>query len=244
MSIKVGDKFIIEIGTIAELPNGKKKYFINPFESLVFDRKALEQLEPVEKAWESELEKAKLVAYKDGFEHGKLWAMDETKSYQRYYDRGYNKGLEDGKADAIYNTDLIDELKQVEYIRGLEDAKTYIVKLYSYGMVEMENEFDETTIPDIITNNPMTDIIATIDAYEERKKAEEEIKVGDEVIITGLKDIETIGIITMLANNNYTVICLINGSEMARVTKNDIKPTGRHFEEIEHLLSELKESEA
>lgn len=47
MSYKVGDKFVIEIGAIAELPDGKKKYFIKPFESLVIDKKGLDQLERV-----------------------------------------------------------------------------------------------------------------------------------------------------------------------------------------------------
>lgn len=79
------------------------------------------------------------------------------------------------------------------------------------------------------------------EAYKEKKKAE--IRVGDEVFITGLKDLETIGVITMLANNNYTVICLINGSEMARVTKNNIKPTGRHFDEVSQLLDKLRGEE-
>lgn len=101
--------------------------------------------------------------------------VEDTNEYQI----GYKVGFEDGKANVTYNIGVIDKLKQVEYNKGLEDAKTYIVKLYSYGIVEMEKEFDETTIPDIIANNPMTDIIAIIKAYEEKKKAEEDIRVGD-----------------------------------------------------------------
>lgn len=66
MGYKVGDKFIIEIGAIAELPDGKKKYFIKPFESLVFDKKGLDQLERVKEPKE-EFRVGDEV--KDGFEN-------------------------------------------------------------------------------------------------------------------------------------------------------------------------------
>lgn len=61
MSISVGDKYIIEVGAIAELPDGKKKYFIKPFESLVFDRKGLEQLERYDKVLEKALTESQVI---------------------------------------------------------------------------------------------------------------------------------------------------------------------------------------
>lgn len=75
MSIKVGDKFIIEIGTIAELPDGKKKYFIKPFESLVFDRKGLEQLERLDKAMGNIYETGLEDGYK-GYRYLNQWFAD------------------------------------------------------------------------------------------------------------------------------------------------------------------------
>ena len=184
--------------------------------------------------------------------------VKDTKEYQI----GYKEGFADGKADAIYNTDIIDELKQVEYIRGYNTAindyngmiqwlhdcrdnfKEFMNKKYGYDIMYLTNpKVDEgVMLYDLICDHDIAEVISKFQKWEEEKKkaAEESIKVGDEVII---KDQETIGVITMLANNNYTVICLINGSEMARVTKNDIKPTGRHFDEVGQLLDKLRGEE-
>ena len=210
MSIKVGDKFIIEIGAIAELPDGKKKYFIKPFESLVFDRKGLEQLERLDKAT------------------GNI----------------YQTGFEDGKADATFNTDLIDELKQVEYIRGLEDAWKLARKIEMLTCGEVRDIFGEKALTQFGDEEPSVFAIinqfsyqeseSMIKAYEEKKKAEEEIKIGDEV-----KD---------LATNNIGIVLSI-GERILYITKFDyvysntrgsLEKTGRHFDEVEQLLNKLR----
>ena len=176
------------------------------------------------------------------------------------YKIGYKEGYADGKADAIYNTDLIDELKQVEYIRGYntaisdynkmiqwlhdctDDFKEFMNKKYGYDIMYLTNpKVDEgVMLYDLIYDHDIAEVISEFKKWQEEKKKTDEIKVGDEVIIVGSKDSEILGVVTMLANNNYTVICLINGSEMTRVTKNDIKPTGRHFDEVEQLLDNLR----
>ena len=208
MSIKVGDKFIIEIGTIAELPDGKKKYFIKPFESLVFDRKGLEQLEKCDKAWDRELEKHRREAY--------------------------DKGYEDGKADAIYNTDIIDELKQVEYNKGLEDAcLTAWTLLTSKNTGKIFTEYG--TVSDILGNVPMKEIRNRIKVYEEKKKAEEEsIKVGDEVVNNSGNE----AVVTMV--DDRTVFVVYNDGNCGEFYKESFKKTGRHFDEVEQLLDKLR----
>ena len=135
MSIKVGDKFIIEIGTIAELPDGKKKYFIKPFESLVFDKTGLAQLEPIEKAWENELEKTKLVAYKDGFKHGKLWAIEE-------YDNGYNNALADvNHAIDVLKGMLVKECE--EWFEGCEGIDDVICSFTIQRIIDTTKAYEE-----------------------------------------------------------------------------------------------------
>lgn len=79
--IGVGDKFIIEVGAVAELDNGKKKYFIKPFEHLVFDRKELEQLEK----YNPEVE------YSKGFYEATNKAL-ESETLKSYYERGESNG--------------------------------------------------------------------------------------------------------------------------------------------------------
>lgn len=208
MSIKVGDKFIIEIGTIAELPDGKKKYFIKPFESLVFDKIGLAQLEPVEKAWENELEKAKEFAYKDGFENGKLWAIDENaKDRQEYYDKGYDKGL-------------------------IDASLTAWTLLTSKNTGEIFTEYG--TVSDILGNVPMKEIRDRVKAYEE--KVETEIKVGDEVITLG----KNIAVVTRVEDNCVRVMFKDGSGFREQHTINELKKTGRHFDEVEQLLDKLR----
>lgn len=110
----------------------------------------------LERIWENELGKAKLVAYKDGFEHGKLWAIEEN---TKNYDNGYNNALEDVNH-------AIDVLKDMT-------------------IAEAEKWFGEDCggIDDVVCGFTIQRIIDTIKAYEEKKQAEKEsIKVGDEVL--------------------------------------------------------------
>lgn len=98
-------------------------------------------------------------------------------------DSAYNKGYEDGKADAIYNTDMIDELKQVEYIRGLEDAWKLARKIEMLTCGEVRDIFGEKALTQFGDEEPSVFAIinqfsyqeseSMINAYEEKKKAEE-----------------------------------------------------------------------
>ena len=265
MSIKVGDKFVIEIGTIAELPDGKKKYFIKPFESLVFDKTGLAQLEPVEKAWENELEKAKLFAYKNGFEHGKKQAINElpelANKENEIYNDGYKNGYEDGKVDAT-DTDMIGELKQVEYIRGYntaindynmmiqwlhdckDDFKEFMNKKYGYDVMYLTNpKVDEgVMLYDLICDHDIAEVISEFQKWqEEKKKAEEEsIKVGD-IIYSQMTDSKAI-IISFDVWDNWNCIDTCGTGFVIDKSKKEFfkwKKIG-HTDEVEQLLDKLR----
>lgn len=221
MSIKVGDKFIIEIGTIAELPDGKKKYFIKPFESLVFDKTGLAQLEPIEKAWENELEKAKLFAYKDGFENGKLWAIEENaKNRQGYYDNGYNNALE----DANHAMTVLENMTETEREEWFEDY---------------------ASIGEVVRECTIQRIIKSTKEYEKKKKDEEEIKVGDEVVYLPndtkfyviAESPERYKGIYYAEHNKYLPIIICD------FEKDGCKKTGKHIDELEQLLDKLRGEE-
>ena len=138
MGINVGDKYIIEIGAVAELPDGKKKYFIKPFESLVFDRKGLEQLKRFDNITDAlyqtgfkegytkaqarpDLKRLKDESYNKGYEDGAK-NQDEVQ-----YKKGYDAGRKDGFAYCRNNTELKDELKQEEYNKGFENGKLWAI---------------------------------------------------------------------------------------------------------------------
>ena len=210
MSIKVGDKFIIEVGTIAELSDGKKKYFIKPFESLVFDRKGLEQLERLDKAT------------------GNI------------YQTGYEDGKEDGYACCRKNTELIHELKQAEYDKGynnaLDDIDHAIDVLKNMTVAECKEWFEFENcigIDDVVCEFTVQQIIETTKAYEEKKEAE--IKVGDEVISlsSGIK-----AVVTMV--DDETVFVVYSDGICGDFDKENFKKTGRTIKEIIQSLDELR----
>lgn len=75
-------------------------------------------------------QKGKADGYKLGVADGKsiMQTVPEDLLKKERQD-GYNQGFEDGINDAAYNTELIDELKQREYSRGLEDARQTLLEL-------------------------------------------------------------------------------------------------------------------
>ena len=216
MSIKVGDKFIIEVGTIAELPNGKKKYFIKPFESLVFDKTGLAQLEPIEKAWEDKLAEAKEFAYKNGFEDGNKIADKDLKEIQdSTYDVAYNMAL----GDATHAISVLENMTETECAEWFEDCEE---------------------IGDVVCRFTIQGIIRRTKDYEEKKKAEEveekTIKVGDEVICNCPNEQK---VIITAKYDGFVTFMRKDGACYSRAEK-DMKKTGRHFDEVEQLLDKLR----
>jgi len=170
-------------------------------------------------------------AYNKGYEDGAK-NQDEVQ-----YQKGYNKGFEDGKAEATYNTDLIDELKQVEYIRGLEDANHAMSVLT--GMTDAERAewfIDCLSVYGVVCGFTVQQIVEIINAYEEKKNADEEsIKVGDEIVCNCPNEQRVI--ITSICDG-WVTFMRKDGACYSRADK-DLKKTGRHFDEVEQLLHKL-----
>ena len=231
MSISVGDKYVIEIGAVAELPEGKKKYFIKPFESLVFDRKGLEQLEKF-----------------DGLA-------------SKEYDLAYKKGYEDGKNDAIYNGELIPELKTQEYDRGFKDGYIKYLKAgadenYNQGyskaledtsdlIAYIDNTFIQEYFPVDYNNglkiydlNAKYGLAYILERWKKYLK-KEKIKVGDEV---SNEDVTRTLIVTNIYDNDYFDGIDFNGAVYSYRDSKLWNKTGRHFEIIK-LLNQLRGNE-
>ena len=174
-------------------------------------------------------------------------------------DSAYNKGYEDGKADAIYNTDLIDELKQVEYIRGYntaindynmmiqwlhdckDDFKEFMNKKYGYDIMYLTNpKVDEgVMLYDLICDHDITEVISEFQKWqEEKKKAEEEIQVGD-VIYTQMTDSKAI-IISFDAWDNWNCIDTCGTGFAIDESKKEFWKKIGHTDEVEQLLDKLR----
>ena len=123
------------------------------------------------------------IGYKTGYEKGKKCLSDseleriwETKLAQAKED-GYNRGIRDSQ-DALYTQENLKE----EYERGLEDVDHAIEVIKAMTGKECANWFEDCVGLDaVICGFTIPRIIEIVKAYEEMKKAEEEIIKGDTV---------------------------------------------------------------
>ena len=151
------------------------------------------------------------------------------------FDKGFEQGLKDNSEEA--------------YRRGLEDAweaarKIVTSKQSAFTGIEMEYIFGTLNYSEIFELTA-SEAIEKIKAYEEQKKAEEEIKIGDEVIFN--RDAPFKVIVTCVKHSggkplDYTVMAN-NGLMWDYVKPNEITKTGRHFPQIAEVLKQLQEGE-
>lgn len=131
-----------------------------------------------------------------------------------------------------------------EYQRGLNDAWEAARKiagsipLGGLNTHELMDLFGTSLVTEIVYMVTADQAIEKLRTYESEKKAEEEIKVGDEV-----KDCEAeIGIVFDRKDNKYLVVYFdlaesdIYSGESER---GELKKTGRHFPQVAELLAAL-----
>ena len=168
--------------------------------------------------WETALNEAKADGYKTGYDT----AIENSQGRREGFDNGYNKGYDRGYG--------------VGFNEGLENARQVILKLLDINSIEYARIFNDTDMyytKIILEHYSITEIESKIKAYEEKKKDEEEIKVGDEV-----RDLFT---------DNRGVVMSI-GELIVYITNNGVytnalgslEKTGRHFDEVGQLLDKLK----
>lgn len=173
MGIKVGDKYIIEIGekfTGAE--SMQARYRIKGFDSLVFDKKGLDRLEPVEKAWEAELAKAKAkeYGYSQGYEDGNKIADKDLKEIQdSTYDVAYTKG---------YNTAINDYNAMYEWLHDcFVDFKKFLLEKGFYTDEKFLDGFVVGQLMyDLICDHDIAKVISEFQKWQEEKKKAEEVE--------------------------------------------------------------------
>jgi len=178
--------------------------------------------------------------------------VEDTIEYQIGYKTGYDKGFEDGNADATYNTDLIDELKQVEYIRGLEDGykgykhlEQWFAETCFYD--DEDNLFpeynrrqaDTCCLEDIITDVGFVETLNRAESYEEKKNSSSAFfKVGD-VIYSQMTDSKAI-IISFNAWNEWNCIDTCGTGFVITASKMSLWKKIGHIDEVEQLLDKLR----
>ena len=150
-------------------------------------------------------------------------------AYQRGHKEGYAKGFEEGTfaVSGDYQKGLDDAWEAARRISILESDGGYSWK-------EMKSIFGTDSASEIYVLHTATEAINKIKAYEEKQKADDEIKVGDEVIYIEHKFI----VFATETEEHYASLFDVNGRH-ASASQSKCKKTGRHFD-IPKILEEMK----
>lgn len=146
-------------------------------------------------------------------------------------DMAYKKGLHDGESKCGYCN---------EYQRGLDNAWEAAKKIALMDTETSENVTGYFGLFRIMENLTPMQAIEKLKAYEEKQKAEDEIRVGD-IVERYLNDkLDSTGI--YLGEDDGYWFCLFwTGTVFSTFTypKNQFKKTGRHVD-IDKILEEMK----
>lgn len=223
---KVGDKFIFEITG----------------EYISWDSRTMYQCDNRFPATENTLDKYKKY---DPDEKANCWSD------------GYFDGFDDGKKQAKVQADLdvchdIENVAKRNYQKGLDDAWEAARKVFGYCHADINDVFyagdahvdlsaNEMARAALNTLSP-SEAISKIREYEEKQKAEQEIKVGDEVAIKP-NDIRGV-VIECHVPDVYPEVdkyAVFTRSSVEYVIRGWITKTGRRFPQIGEVLKEMGE---
>lgn len=136
------------------------------------------------------------------------------------YDIGYHDGYEKGLNDAW------------------ECAKKVTLNPDKGGIscLVLDKIFGYRFISDVIENYSASEAVTKLKEYEEKQKADEEIKVGDEVVnVVGFT-----AVVTRVCGEKYIAVMYPDGSCKNDMPKERVEKTGRHFD-IQSLLNQMNE---
>ena len=154
--------------------------------------------------------------------------------YQKKVEEAYQKGLADGSL-TVFETGV----GRKDYQRGLDDAWEAARKIAQQWEEDTDTEH-RLVIDDSIrvTLDSMTasEAIAKLKAYEEKQKADDEIKVGDEVRLCRHK---VPYIVTSCDGDDDTYILMTVNGGFIKAGKYNVRKTGRRFG-IGKILEEMR----
>ena len=148
------------------------------------------------------------------------------------------------------NSDYINEhygsLQDDAYQRGLDDAWEAARKIVlvpgdgGTGLQNLVAIFGTNTMELVFINNSASEAIAKLKAYKEKQKADDEIKVGDEVAFhhdDGRPD--TVVVVTYIGKDGFIDGMDGRGTQYAHKNPTKWTKTGRHFD-ISKILEEMR----
>lgn len=179
-------------------------------------------------------------AYNKGYADGKKEPrevkavnVEDTSEYQIGYKVGYAEALklDEGTPTKDYTSGYNTALKDFENLYVYEnDYKEFFLNVYAKPF------YENVTLFDAVAKYGIEKVMDDFKKWQEQKKqAEEEIKVGDEVQI----DSDRRGVVISIREGWCRII--MNTGFVNSLKKNDLKKTGRNFStEVSQLLDKLK----
>ena len=149
----------------------------------------------------------------------------------------------------VLNSDYINEhfgeLQDQAYQKGLEVAWECARKIAKYwteidnddllSMFGIDERIGHSTIRALFEKQTASEAIAKMRAHKQRKKEEDEIKVGDEVIYS-----EDRYIVTYIYGKECDGIDNITGIVCEQMKIQELKKTGRTFPQLKEFLKEMQ----
>lgn len=161
-------------------------------------------------------------------------------SIRNAYDKGYKQGVNDGSLDVKMRVEGV-------YEKGLNDAWECAKKIAcdksqnGYSLYTLREIFGTASLCGIFWNFSASEAVSKIKEYEEKQKqADNEIKVGDEVV-DGEVFNSGKGIVTFASPVLLYVLWYDGSTGRRKLT--DVKKTGRTFPKIAKTLEQLKEGQ-
>lgn len=171
----------------------------------------------------------------DAYLCGKADQQKETADHLADINKQVEEARQEGKE---YGLDESDMREAVSYQKGLDDAWEAARKIVcdeDFSMNELYKIFRKGSSDEILMDFTATEALERIKAYEkEKQKADDEIKVGDEVICNGHKFI----VFATETEERYASLFDVNGRHVS-ASQRECKKTGRHFD-IESILEAMK----
>ncbi|MBR1749924.1 MAG: hypothetical protein IJ740_03435 [Ruminococcus sp.] len=142
----------------------------------------------------------------------------------------------------------LDKLKKYDpdaaYKRGLDDAWEAARKISKMSNKEQFDCFDNHGMANVLDYNTAAEDLEKLRTYEEQKKADEEIRVGDEITVSVHSPNRTIKVIVYNISkcglvNVYCTVSFDSGECFTIAKNREVKKTGRHFPQVAELLAAL-----
>ena len=168
-----------------------------------------------------------------------------NKTFESAYKKGYKDGYNARKAEESKNTQMTVDTDSDAYKKGMEDAWKLVLKIYSrvedggIPITDLKQIFGPTApLTKIFTENTVFEVEEKIKEYEKLTDINNDIKIGDEVIIKSSGEkmiVSNIYDVPYLDNGITKMYYCINFLDSITVYSDEIKKTGRHYSQIDDL---------